>query len=53
MEGGNMTTLQQLAHAAQQAQRAALLQEMMGNYEAARALRKEERELTEAMLKCK
>lgn len=52
-EGGNMTTLQQLAHAAQQAQRAALLQEMMGNYEAARELRKQERELTEAMLKCK
>lgn len=46
-----MTTLQQLAHDAQQAQRAALLQEMMGNYEAAQHLRLRERELTEAMLK--
>lgn len=45
-----MTTLQQLAHDAQQAQRAALLQEMMGNYEAARHLRLRERELTKAML---
>lgn len=46
-----MTTLQQLATEAQKAQRAALLQEMMGNYETARHLRLRERELTEAMAK--
>lgn len=46
-----MMTLQQLAHDAQQAGRAALLQEMQGNYEVARHLRLQERELTEAMLK--